>query len=280
MELPGRSSLLALVAAATLYAEPSPAVAQIPAVIVGRVEDAATRAPLADVRVWAADSTSWALTDSTGTFAIELSANDRLTLHAAAFGYVSDSFELADGAASRVTVLLLEPAPLELPGIDVEAEAALARVARQLESRRNAYPYSVATYDRDVIESSTAYGSAWEFLKSRLPDIYECATSLSGLCVGDPGLAFDNRSQWDAPPRGDQDPLRVCVDGIESTLAIQELRMIDMRRLALLEVYRGGRGGVRVYSATYLAAAARSGGVYIAPTHTWGTPGNAFSGRC
>lgn len=214
MQSPVRLRLLALAALAALCALALPAAAQIPAVIVGRVEDAATRAPLADVR------------------------------------------------------------------IDVEAEAALTQVFTQLENRRNAYPYSVATYDRDVLEGSFAYGSAWEFLKSRLPDMYECAISLSGLCVGDPVLAFDARSLTDRAPPRDHDPLQVCIDGIESTAAIQELRTIGIHRLALVEVYRGGRGGVRVYSTGYLMASARAGGVYIAPTHTWGRPGSAFSGRC
>ena len=183
MQSPVRLRLLALAGLAALCAPALPAAAQIPAVIVGRVEDAATRAPLADVRVWAPDSTSWAWTDSTGTFAIELTNSTRLTLHAERFGYHADSFEPAEGAASRVSVLLLEPAPLQLPGIDVEAEAALTHVFTQLENRRNAYPYSVATYDRDVLEGSSAYGSAWEFLNIAPTHTWgRPGSSFSGRC--------------------------------------------------------------------------------------------------
>jgi hypothetical protein len=49
------------------------------------------------------------------------------------------------------------------------------------------------------------------------------------------------------------------VDGFESFGAINELETIDIRDVALIEIFARGRGSVRIYTSRYLASAAGSG---------------------
>jgi hypothetical protein len=256
----------------------SAGVAQIPLVVHGRVQDAVTRVPIVQARVLTLDdSTRSVLTDSTGAFAISVDNGSNISLLVDGFGYVADRFDLTMDVATRVTVLLLEPEPVEVAAIDVAAEAALATVLTQLERRRNLYPYSVQVYDGRIIAESTAYGSALAFLKARAPRINECGESRSGLCMGDRPAGFDlsgRGADGDGMQRVGRQAVDVCIDGIRTNMAVQELRTMSIDRLALLEVYWGGRGGVRAYSADYLNLMARMGGMYIPPVHSWGAEGN------
>ncbi len=270
-----RVCLTAVVVTVCLQLDTSAAAAQIPAVLYGRIEDAVTRAPLADVRVSTPDSSVFVLTDTTGAFSIEVADRSGITVLVERYGYVADRFDLTEDEVSRVTVLLLEPDPLELAGVDIEAQTALDAVLVQLENRRNIYPYAVRAYDGTDFTESTAFGSAWEFLYARLPKLYECTHSRSGLCIGDPPHSFTNLGDRPdiTPYSGPAPQVAVCIDGHESVLAVQELRTLGIGSVALLEIYREGREGVRVYTADYLRFAARMGGVYIPPTHSWSPRG-------
>jgi hypothetical protein len=232
-------------AAAMLVVEP---VRGQTVLISGRVEDAYTREPIVGARVLAPDSTA-VFTDSIGMFGIPVDPGRGLFLSVTQFGYVEQRFALPPEAPGRRSVLLLEPLPLELEAIDVVSESAVDRVFRQLRARRNSYQGSVMAFDRARIERFGQVGSAWDFVVMRAAGIFEC-DSRSGVCVR--GRASLN----DPYP---EIPVLVCVDGFPSFGAVSELETIDIRNVALIEIYSRGRGGVRIYTAPYLAATAGRG---------------------
>ncbi len=91
----------------------------------------------------------------------------------------------------------------------------------------------------------------------RASGIYECdrssgmgLASWSGVCV--PGRSSLNNLFPETP-------VLVCVDGFASFGAVSELETIDIRNVALIEIYSRGRGGVRIYTAPYLGATAGQG---------------------
>ncbi len=228
----------------------SPLAAQVGVVVHGRVEDAATRDHIAGARVLSPDSSSAVFTDSLGQFAILMDRTQRPAVLVEQYGYQSQFFDLGDEASSRISVLLLEPAPIELDGIVVVEEAALAEVFRDLRGRRNSYLGSVMAFDRPRLERYGG-GSAWDFVTMRAPRVFECSSALSGLC-----MRGRDRTFRDPYP---EVPVRICVDAWESWGAAGELRSLDMQSIALVEIYSQGRGGIRIYTAAYLARSASTG---------------------
>ena len=241
-----RLPLVGLVIALML---PRPATAQVGVVIHGRVEDAYTRQPVAGARVFVPSSADGVLTDERGVFALLLPSGAPLSLQVELFGYVSQRFDLDPSAPSRVSVLLLEPSPFELEGVTVVEESALTELLSDLRGRRN-FLWGTAL-DRAQLER---YGGAsvWTVVRSRAPMLFECNEALSGLCARSRATSFVNQSSGD--------PILVCVDGWPSWGAVSELDNLDVRDVALLEVYQMGRGGIRVYTPRYLATTARRGG--------------------
>ena len=237
-------------AAALLALLVSPLSAQVGIVIHGRVEDSSTRDHIAGARVLSPDSSSVVVTDSLGQFAILIDPDEVLAVHVEQYGYQSQRFDLGEGAAARISVLLLEPAPIELEGIQVVEESALAEVLRDLRGRRNSYLGSVMAFDRPRLERYGA-GSAWDFVSMRAPRVFECSSALSGLC-----MRGRDRTFRDPFP---EVPVRVCVDAWDSWGAAGELRSLDMQSVALVEIYSQGRGGIRIYTAAYLAHSAITG---------------------
>lgn len=248
-----RYAIVVGAASAFLFLE-SPARGQT-VVIQGRVEDAVWRQPLAGVRVFSTDSSTAVLTDSLGAFAISMREDRPFTLRAERLGYLSDHYDIGPEAPFRTVVLLLHPAPVELEGVTAVGEAAVTRVLRDLEARRNAYFGPVSAVDRAELERLGRFGTAWDFVRDRVLHLYECDDALSGLCVRNRGyLALRGG------PR--EIPLRVCIDGRESWGAAVELNSLDIRSIALVEIYSHGRGGIRVYTAGYLStSAARSSNI-------------------
>jgi hypothetical protein len=90
-----------------------------------------------------------------------------------------------------------------------------------------------------------------DFVRTRVPGLFECSAGWSGLCVW--GRAPTPQNPYP------EDPVTVCVDGWQSMGAVSELETIDIRIVALVEIMSRGRGGIRVYTAGYLMAAARDG---------------------
>jgi len=99
----------AAVALALMMISASPAGAQIPVIIFGRVQDAESAAPVARALIVAADETSGVYTDSLGNFAIELRGPGPFVVHAVQDGYEPTTFELPRTARSGVSTLLLRP---------------------------------------------------------------------------------------------------------------------------------------------------------------------------
>ena len=219
----------------------------------GRVEDAFTRAPVAGARVSAPDSTA-VFTDSLGVFALTVDERSGLFVRVTQFGYVPQRFDLPTEAGERVSVLLLEPLVFELEAIDVVTESAVEQMFRRLRGRRNAFQGSVMAFDRARIERMTRVGTAWDFVFSRATNLFECnaytPTIHSGLCVRGRGTFSDPAPEI---------PVLVCVDAWESFSAIHELETIDIRDVALIEIFARGRGSIRVYTSRYLASAASHG---------------------
>jgi len=228
--------------------------------IQGRVEDAFTRMPVAGARVFAPDSSA-VFTDSLGVFAVTVDESAGLFVRVSQFGYVQQRFDLPAAARGRLSVLLLEPIPLELEAINVVSESAVERMFRDLRARRNAFQGSVMAFDHARIQRFGQVGTAWDFVVARASGLHECdgfgdrsperwLASRSGVCVrGRPSIN-------DPYP---EIPVLVCVDGFESFAAISELETIDIRTVGLIEIFARGRGSVRVYTSRYLAASAGTG---------------------
>jgi hypothetical protein len=227
--------------------------AQVATVLYGRVEDAVSRAPLANVRVFAADSSAAVLTDSIGEFALPLGPDAPLVILAERLGYLDQRFDLPQEARNRLSVLLLEPMAIELAGITVEEEAALDRLIQNLESRQNAFQGAVRAFDRARLDGLAVIGSAWDFVRLRNPWMFECG--IAELCVRGRGMTFANPS-----PQGS---VTVCIDGREAQAPTSELALIDMSEVALVELF--GRGHVRIYTAEYLLLRARQRRTQAAP---------------
>jgi hypothetical protein len=224
--------------------------------VLGRVEDAAARVPLAGARVLGPDSAA-VFTDSLGNFAMLMPRDTPLHVTVEQYGYQSQRFELGSDPPTRILVLLLEPAPIELEGITVVEEAALERTLRGLARRRNAYPQSVSAYDGERLQRLAGPGTAWDFVNTRVPGMRDCSIGRSGLCVRGRGPTFQNPFP--------EVPITVCVDGWESWGAVSELGSLDMSIVSLVEIYNRGREGIRIYTAGYIASAARTGRNIAAP---------------
>jgi len=246
-----RRITLLLVEAFAFLVLSAPLSAQVGDVIYGRVEDALSRAPVAGVQVSVEDPAGAVYTDSAGEFAILIETGKPLSLHLEGQGYISQRFDLPEEAPSRLVVLLMEPAVIELEGIDVVAESAIARVLRDLRGRRNAYMGSMTAFDRAQLDRFGTIGSAWDFVRQRVPEIFECRSALSGLCVRGRSRSFENLYP--------EDPVSVCVDSWTSWGAVRELENLDMHGVALVEIFGRGRGGIRIYTSAFILSSARTG---------------------
>ncbi len=234
----------------------SPLSAQVAVVIHGRVEDAISREPVVGVRFFPADSSLTVYSGYQGTFYIPVPAEGPIAIRAERFGYVSQQFDL-EGDASRISILLLEPSPIELEGITVADEAALTVLVKDLERRRNAYPYAMSAFDRARLERFAPMGSVLDFVSTRKPWIIPCDRDLSQMCVRGRSPTFRNPNP--------QNGVLVCVDGVRSFSPFAELDNLPIQSVALVELY-GSRGDeVRVYTVQWMLWRARTGRTSIVP---------------
>ena len=245
---PMRSTRIAV--ALLLTAAPAPVAAQA-TVIQGRVEDALSRIPLPDVTLFSADSSRAAVTDSMGAFVLRLPAEAPLTVLVERVGYQTSWFHLPESAAERRAVLRLEPEPIELQGIEIVGESAVTETLEALERRRNGYFGAVSAFDRLRLEELAGFGTVSDFVRREAHYAYPCHQSASGLC------SLERRGRRSIPLPPTQRHVRVCLDGRESWLA--ELDALDIESVALVEIYRRGRGGIRVYTPGFITAMARRG---------------------
>ena len=239
--------------------------AQSQVVIRGRVEDASARTPLAGARVVAPDATA-VFTDSLGVFSIRIGEGDPLFVQVTQYGYMSQRFDLPSEAPSRVSVLLLEPNAIELEGINVVAESSVARLLNSLRSRRNASPVPVQAFDRARLDDIAGAGSVWDFVSSRAR-VQECDSFVRTSF----GSGNDTLQDWWRRRSGlcsyGGGGVLVCVDGWDSFAAVSELSSMDIRSVALVEIYGRGGGAIRVYTSGYLLSmASQARTFYFWPT--------------
>ena len=234
-------ALLALVAAAPLDA-------QIGVVVRGRIEDAATGAPVEGMRVLTQDSSSVAYTDSAGAFVVVFRSEAALAVHTEGIGYLRQRFELPAGAAARVTVLRVEPSPIELEGVDVVTEQAITVIVERLTSRRRAYAHAMSFFDRTALERYGRATTPYDIVRRRLPGARPCPGDPYQLCAQGRSGSFRNPN-----PVAE---FLICVDGWEVDLP--SLEIIPNEDVAILEIFQGGPRQIRVYTVRYLAFLARS----------------------
>jgi hypothetical protein len=234
-----------------------PATAQVAAVLYGRVEDALTRQPLENVRVFAADSSAAVLTDSRGDFALPLGPGVPFVILTERLGYISQRFDLPADAPNRMSVLLLEPEVIALEGITVEVETALERLVQNLESRRNSFPGAIRVFDRESLNRRAGGGSVWDFVRQVAPWARECPNNPIYICaVGGGRRTF-------ADPYPDGVGVLVCVDGWRMLAPTSDLASLSAGGVSLVEFF--GREQIRVYTAEYLLARARRGSTIAPP---------------
>jgi hypothetical protein len=225
-------------------------------VIYGRVEDGATREPVAGALVFTVDSTTTVVADSLGTFAIPLGPGGPLAVYAEQLGYLSQRFDLDASAPSRLVVLRLEPAPFELETLTVTAEADLARLIRGVESRANAYGFgSVVSLDRTRLERYGNGATVLDVIRTRAPRITECYDGSGGLCTRSRWVSFQS-----AYP---QAQVLVCVDELRSLSPMNELSNLSIESIARVEIF--GRSSVRVYTIDWMLRQARIGHTNVVP---------------
>jgi hypothetical protein len=251
---------------------------QAQVLIQGRVEDALALTPLAGARVVAPDTTA-IFTDSLGAFSIRLPDRETLYVEVTQYGYLSQRFYLPPEARSRTSVLRLEPIVIELEAIEVVGESAVQELLTGLRRRRNAYAGGVQAFDKVRLDELARVGTVWDFVTSRARNLHECdlfdvpdgpeplptagarvlqlwTDFRSGVCVA--GRASLNNP---SPEIG----VMICVDGWESWGAISELESLDIRSVALVEIYGRGIGGIRVYTSRYLLSMASRGRTISTP---------------
>lgn len=235
----------------------SPVRAQIPTVLYGRVEDALTREPLGNVRLFAADSSSAVLTDSLGAFALPLGPNAPLAILAERLGYLTQRFDLPQEATLRESVLLLEPTAIQLEAITIEEEAAIETLVRRLENRRNAFAEgAVFAFDRARLDQLNPIGSAWDFVRQQRPVFRECPPPrVNSICVPGRGRTVSSPSPYNT--------VTVCIDRWLALAPIADLSSLDIQGISLVELY--GREEIRLYTAEYLLSRARRGDTNVTP---------------
>jgi len=225
-------------------------------VIHGRVEDAASREPVARVLLSPPDSSFAVYTDSLGIFHILVPAEGPLAIKVERFGYLTQQFDF-EGDASQILVLRLEPAPVELEGLTVEAEAALTVLIENLERRRNFYPSAMRGMDRTQLERFGTGLSVLDLVRLRKPFIFRCDSDFTQMCVRGRARTFRNPNP--------QNRVLVCVDGFRSFSPFLELSTLSIGGVALVELYGSTGGQVRVYTAQWMLSRARTGRTNVVP---------------
>lgn len=223
---------------------PFPLGAQLSVVIHGRVEDASSLEPIEGALVLSADSTSLAITDSLGVFALPLSPGAPLVVTADHIAYEPDVFELPASAPSQISILRLEPGPVPIEGFSVVEESALIALVDRMGLRRRAYPGTVRAYDRERV-ARTGAADAAELVLREAPGVADCRSFLSRfppsnkLCRDPQG-----RASFAGPPatirpgeRAGGFELMVCVDGARSSSHFIDLGSIPIEQVATFEFY-------------------------------------------
>lgn len=230
--------------------------AQVASVLHGRVEDAVTTRPIAGALVRSANGRTAVETDSIGGFVLALVPGEPLVLEVEMFGYRTETFELDDGATERISVLRLEPEAVEVEGLHVLAESALEEVLGDMRRRRAAYPRAVTVLDRTRLEQLGDM-TLWDIVRTRVPTLWPCDESWSGLCVRGRGGTIENPSPVA--------PVQVCIDDRRSWAAVEDLEAMTANDISVLEIFGRGQGGIRIYTPRFIVLSVRDGRNITAP---------------
>ena len=226
--------------------------AQAGVVIHGRVEDAVSDNPIHGALVRRPDSGSVAVSDSVGTFAIELDHEAPLVLIAEQFGYEATEFALADSAPSQLSVLRLPPVAIEVDGVTVVGVTELETVVEALTARHRALAVPSRALDREALARFGA-GDAFDLVVRHVSNIRDCLTD----SYPDPATVFLCRYA-----RGSTATLLVCLDGLELVAAGAELRGIPVESITVAEFY-GYRPGIGTYSGSLAFGGGGQSGVRV-----------------
>lgn len=225
-------------------------------VLYGRVEDADSRDPVEGARVLSADSSSVAYTDSLGAFRIPLPADGPFVVEVARLGYLSQRFALDEHAPSRLSVLLLEPAPIAIEGVTVAVQSELSELVQNLERRRNAYPHAMSSFDRVDLDRLAPFGSIADFVHRSVPRLSRCSSDPFHMCgPGRPNFRDPN-------PRV---PVTICLNG--RVAFFEELEALPSDLVVLVEIYGGSLRPKRVsvYTRRWMISTARNGRTNVTP---------------
>lgn len=200
----------------------------------GNVVDYVTEEPIEDASVELVELDRSAVTDANGYFQFTDLFPGRYTIATTGFGYEPNR-EPSDIPFGAVLVVRLNPAPVDVAGLEVEIE----RVVRQIEMRRLATPVPSSGFDREILNRTVDYDLV-EFISERTTlDIVEDGFGL-------PVARFRNRVSR----------LRVCLD--EVPVGAGFLQNLQPHQLGRVEVFESARM-VRLYTNNFLEQAAERG---------------------
>ncbi len=200
----------------------------------GNVVDYLTEGPIEHAFVELVELKRVAVTDANGYFEFTDLLPDRYTIVTTGFGYEPNR-EPSDVPFGAVLVVRLNPAPVDVAGLEVEVE----RVVRRIEMRRLATPVPSSGFDREIL-NRTVDNDLVEFVSERTTlDIVENSFGL-------PVARFRNRVSR----------LRVCLD--EVPVGAGFLQNLQPHELGRVEVFESARM-VRLYTNSFLEQAAERG---------------------
>ena len=200
----------------------------------GNVVDHLTDEPVADASVELVELNRSATTDANGYFEFADLVPGRYTIATTGLGYEPNR-EPSDVPFGAVLLVRLNPAPVDVAGIEV----AIERVIRRIEIRRLATPVPSKGFDREVLDR-TVDNDVVEFINDRTTlDIVEDSFGL-------PVARFRNRVGR----------LRVCLD--EVPVGAGFLQNLQPHQLGRVEVYESVRM-VRMYTNNFLEEAVERG---------------------
>lgn len=206
-----------LMATAPLHAQAIP----------GRVVEDLTSRPLGTVAVMLLDSTdtavSWAESDSTGFFALEVRSAGPYRVYADRMGYdqiISEPFSL-EGLGPAELELRMLAQPFELEGVTVTTEARIAKLEREGFYRRQR---AATGYHLDAKEIQAIHPSRTTTLLRRLPGVLIRPSRWGDVAVN--------------PRHYRPCPMKVVLDGWTLDLSTTPLdHWVDPDRIIGVEVY-------------------------------------------
>lgn len=212
----------------------APAVSSGGAVVLGRVVDAATLAPLPGAQVRVSTVPGVALADANGVFTVrDVPPGDHETM-VARIGYRSRTAVWRVGEQGLELEVQLEVEPLVMEAIRVQS--------RRFERRMNSSGATVRGFDADELRSSS-YPNAKDFVRARMGFV--------GVSCGAIAKPSDGPQDCVMVRGG---PTRVCIiiDERPAFGGWFEMELLSPQELYRVDVIGGGRV-VQVYTTTFVA---------------------------